>query len=135
MSQLIVILILVIAIVRTVAAKGNKGRGAKPMQKSVRTGQAGAGPETATAEAPRRARERTHGRVVSPRVKAESVAGMEAYAEPMPCVEPPAEPIACGNEQEHSHARAAEVGMSIDDLRRVVITSEILSKPVSLRDE
>lgn len=134
MSQLIVILILVIAIVRTVAAKGNKGRGAKPMQKSVRTGQAGAGPETATAEV-RRARERTHGRVVSPRVKAESVAGMEAYAEPMPCVEPSAEPIACGNEQEHSHARAAEVGMSIDDLRRAVITSEILSKPVSLRDE
>ena len=35
----------------------------------------------------------------------------------------------------HSHAHAAEAAVTVDDLRRAVITSEILSKPVSLRDE
>lgn len=121
MSQLIVILFLIVIIVRAVnAAKRSKGQDAKPPQSSAR-GQA---------EEPAVEKVRRRGRTARPKPAVET----EGYAE-YPRRETPAEPIACGNTQEHSHARVPEVRVTADDLRRAVITSEILSKPVSLRDE
>lgn len=121
MSQLIVILFLIVIIVRAVnAAKGSKGQGAKP-PRSPAHGQA---EETAV----EKTRRRSH--TVRPKPTVET----EGYAE-YPRRETLAEPIACGDAREHSHARVPEVRVTADDLRRAVITSEILSKPVSLRDE
>lgn len=129
MSQLIVILFLVIAVVRAVTK--SRGQGAKPPQKPVSIGQ-----ETETVDdAPRRAKARKHGRAARPEVRPEPAVQTEGYAERPRRESPSAEPIACGNAQEHSHAHAAEAAVTVDDLRRAVITSEILSKPVSLRDE
>lgn len=131
MSQLIVILFLVIAVVRAVTK--SRGQGAKPPQKPVSIGQ-----ETETvddAPEPRRAKARKHGRAARPEVRPEPAVQTEGYAERPRRESPSVEPIACGNAQEHSHAHAAEAAVTVDDLRRAVITSEILSKPVSLRDE
>lgn len=129
MSQLIVILFLVIAVVRAVTK--SRGQGAKPPQKPVSIGQES---ETVDdAPEPRRAKARKHGRAVQPKPAVETEGeGYSAY--PRHEISS-AEPIACGNAQEHSHAHAAETAVTVDDLRRAVITSEILSKPVSLRDE
>ncbi len=132
MSQLIVILFLVIAVVRAVTK--SKGRGAKPPQTPVSPVSIGQEPETVD-EAPesRRAKARKHVRAVQPKPAVETEGeGYSAYSRHEI---PPMEPIACGNAQEHSHAHAAETAVTVDDLRRAVITSEILSKPVSLRDE
>ncbi len=84
---------------------------------------------------PRRAKARKHGRAARPEVRPEPAVQTEGYAERPRRESPSVEPIACGNAQEHSHAHAAEAAVTVDDLRRAVITSEILSKPVSLRDE
>lgn len=130
MSQLIVILFLVIAVVRAVTK--SKGRGAKP-QKPVPPVSVGQEPETADAPEPCRAKARKHVRAAQPEPSAETAG--EGYAGHPRRESPSAEPIACGNAQEHSHAHAAEAAVTVDDLRRAVITSEILSKPVSLRDE
>ena len=131
MSQLIVILLLIVAVVRAVnAVKGSRGKGAKPLQRPASTRQAEAGAEEATEETPRRARARKRGRTAQP----ETAFVTEGYVED-PRREAPPEPIACGNAQEHSHAHAAGAAVTAEELRRAVITSEILSKPVSLRDE
>ena len=78
---------------------------------------------------PRRAKARKHGRAARPEVRPEPAVQTEGYAERPRRESPSVEPIACGN------AHAAEAAVTVDDLRRAVITSEILSKPVSLRDE
>ena len=130
MSQLIVILFLVIAVARAVTK--SKGRGAKPPQKPVSPVSIGQEPEAVDdAPEPRRVKARKHVRAVQPKPAVETE-GYSAY--PRHEISP-TEPIACGNAQEHSHAHAAETAVTVDDLRRAVITSEILSKPVSLWDE
>lgn len=118
MSQLIVILLLIYVAVR--AVKGKDGKGARTPRKPVYAGQAEGGSGKADAEKPQ---------------KPDRAAAPEGYTEYPRHKAPSPEPIACGNAREHSHAHTAKAAVTAEDLRRAVITSEILANPVSLRDE